>query len=67
MAYDDEMLSDKASAALQEELANAKPGYYNRFKVKVSNIVNKCTFGKVGTPAEPKDKPCSGVGCKDKQ
>ena len=64
MAYDDEMLSDKASAALQEELANAKPGYFNRFKIKVSSLIKKCTFTKA---REDESKPCSGVDCKDKQ
>lgn len=40
--------ADRASAKLQEELATAQPGAYNRLKVNVSHLVNKCTFGKYG-------------------
>jgi len=51
--YDDETPYDKASKQLEADLANAQPSAYNRFKVNVSNLVYKCTFGKAGT-----QKPC---------
>ena len=55
--YDDDvMATDKASKKLAKELETAQPGTYNYLKVNVSHLVNKCTFGKVGTA-----KPCSGV------
>ena len=57
-SYDEEMASDKASVALENELANAKPSTYNRFKVNVSHIVYKCTFGKAG-----EQKPAAEGGC----
>jgi len=39
----------QASAELKAELASAQPSRFNRFKVNVSHIVNKCTFGAYGT------------------
>lgn len=59
-AYDKKMASDKASKELEEELKNAKPGVVNRFKVNVSHLINKCTFGKAGTE-KPKSNPCPGL------
>ena len=51
--YDDETPYDRESKRLAEDLATAQPGAFNRFKVNVSNLVYKCTFGKVGTPKTP--------------
>jgi len=59
-AYDKKMLADKAGEELEKELKNAKPSVTNRFKVNVSNLVYKCTFGKAGTE-KPKSSACPGL------
>ncbi len=47
--YDDETPYDRESKRLEADLATAQPSAFNRFKVNVSNLVYKCTFGKAGT------------------
>jgi hypothetical protein len=49
MSYDDKTAGDIAGEKLEAELATAKPGAFNRFKVNVSDLAYRCTFGKVGT------------------
>jgi len=36
--------ADAAIAQSNDDADNAKPGYYNRFKVSVRNIIKKCQF-----------------------
>lgn len=61
-SYDEEMASDRAGKELDQELANAQPSTYNRFKVNVSHIAYKCTFGVCGKQKPSAEGECTFSG-----
>jgi len=54
--YGQAKAADAAIAQSNDEADNEKPGYYNRFKVSIKNIVKRCHLS--GSSSDSKEGDC---------